>query len=101
MNVLVTGGAGTVAGIIACTQKEFGFEVFNLGNSDAVKLSYLSFLKKPSAKKPSSIANRCNRAMCHLLARTFQRRSGCWAMIRKSKSKKAFHVSWNGLRSTS
>jgi UDP-glucuronate 4-epimerase len=42
----------TVAGIIACTQKEFGYEVFNLGNSDAVKLSYLiELLEKAVGKK--------------------------------------------------
>jgi UDP-glucuronate 4-epimerase len=44
--------ADTVAGIIACTQKEFGYEVFNLGNSDAVKLSYLiELLEKAIGKK--------------------------------------------------
>jgi UDP-glucuronate 4-epimerase len=31
----------TVAGVIACTEREFGFEVFNLGESQTVKLSYL------------------------------------------------------------
>lgn len=31
----------TVEGILACTQKEFGFDVFNLGESQTVKLSYL------------------------------------------------------------
>jgi len=31
----------TVSGIIACTQKEFGFEIFNLGESQTVTLSYL------------------------------------------------------------
>ena len=42
----------TVAGIVACTQKEFGYEVFNLGNSDAVKLSYLiDLLEKAVGKK--------------------------------------------------
>jgi len=42
----------TVAGIIACTQKEFGYEVFNLGNHDAVKLSYLiELLEKAVGKK--------------------------------------------------
>jgi UDP-glucuronate 4-epimerase len=42
----------TVAGIIACTQKELGYEVFNLGNSDAVKLSYLiELLEKAVGKK--------------------------------------------------
>ena len=33
--------ADTLEGIIACTQREFGFEVFNLGESQIVKLSYL------------------------------------------------------------
>ena len=42
----------TVAGIIACTQKEVGYEVFNFGNSDAVKLSYLiELLEKAVGKK--------------------------------------------------
>ncbi len=31
----------TVQGVIAATQKEFGFEIFNLGESQTVKLSYL------------------------------------------------------------
>ena len=31
----------TVEGILACTQKQFGFDVFNLGESQTVKLSYL------------------------------------------------------------
>ena len=31
----------TLAGIIACTQKEFGFEIFNLGESQTVTLSRL------------------------------------------------------------
>lgn len=31
----------TVAGILACTKRELGYEIFNLGNYDAVKLSYL------------------------------------------------------------
>jgi UDP-glucuronate 4-epimerase len=44
--------ADTVAGILACTQKEFGYEVFNLGNSGAVKLSYLiELLEKAVGKK--------------------------------------------------
>jgi UDP-glucuronate 4-epimerase len=44
--------ADTVSGIIACTQKEFGYEVFNFGNSDAVKLSYLiELLEKAIGKK--------------------------------------------------
>jgi UDP-glucuronate 4-epimerase len=33
--------ADTLAGIMACTQKEFGFEIFNLGESQTVKLGYL------------------------------------------------------------
>jgi UDP-glucuronate 4-epimerase len=44
--------ADTVSGIIACTQKELGYEVFNFGNSDAVKLSYLiELLEKAIGKK--------------------------------------------------
>jgi UDP-glucuronate 4-epimerase len=31
----------TVDGVIACTQKKFGYEIFNLGNSRTVKLSRL------------------------------------------------------------
>jgi UDP-glucuronate 4-epimerase len=31
----------TLAGIIACTQREFGFEIFNLGESQTVKLNHL------------------------------------------------------------
>jgi UDP-glucuronate 4-epimerase len=31
----------TLDGIIACTQREFGFEIFNLGESQTVKLNYL------------------------------------------------------------
>ena len=45
----------TVAGIIACTQKEFGYEVFNLGNSDAVKLSYLIELLEKAVGKKATI----------------------------------------------
>lgn len=28
-------------GIIACTEREFGYEIFNLGESQTVKLTYL------------------------------------------------------------
>lgn len=31
----------TVDGIIACTEREFGYEIFNLGESQTVKLTYL------------------------------------------------------------
>lgn len=33
--------ADTVDGIIACTEKRFGYEIFNLGESQTVRLSYL------------------------------------------------------------
>jgi len=33
--------ADTLEGIIACTKREFGFEIFNLGESETVKLSRL------------------------------------------------------------
>lgn len=39
-------------GIVACTQKELGYEVFNLGESQTVKLSYLiELLEKELGKK--------------------------------------------------
>ena len=42
----------TVDGIIAATQKEFRYEVFNLGESQTVKLSYLiELLEKALGKK--------------------------------------------------
>src|SRR6266487_3419806 len=31
----------TVDGVLACTEKEFGYEIFNLGESETVRLSYL------------------------------------------------------------
>ncbi len=42
----------TVDGIMACTKKEFGFEIFNLGESQTVTLSYLiELLEKALGKK--------------------------------------------------
>lgn len=42
----------TVDGIIACTQKQLGFEIFNLGESQTVTLSYLiELLEKELGKK--------------------------------------------------
>jgi UDP-glucuronate 4-epimerase len=42
----------TLDGIIACTQKEFGYELFNLGESQTVKLDYLiELLEKSLGKK--------------------------------------------------
>jgi UDP-glucuronate 4-epimerase len=42
----------TVDGVIAVTGKEFGFEIFNLGESQTVKLSYLiELLEKALGKK--------------------------------------------------
>ncbi len=42
----------TLDGIIACTQKEFGYELFNLGESQTVKLDYLiGLLEKALGKK--------------------------------------------------
>src|SRR5947207_12231755 len=42
----------TVEGVIAATQKEFGYEIFNLGESQTVKLSYLiELLEKALGKK--------------------------------------------------
>ncbi|MGA3285160.1 MAG: SDR family NAD(P)-dependent oxidoreductase [Verrucomicrobiota bacterium] len=42
----------TLDGIIACTQKEFGYEIFNLGESQTVKLTRLiELLEKSLGKK--------------------------------------------------
>jgi UDP-glucuronate 4-epimerase len=42
----------TVDGVIACTQQEFGYEIFNLGESQTVKLGYLiELLEKSLGKK--------------------------------------------------
>ena len=45
----------TVEGILACTQKQFGFDVFNLGESQTVKLSYLIELLENSIGKKAVI----------------------------------------------
>lgn len=45
----------TVAGVIACTEREFGFEVFNLGESQTVKLSYLIELLENALGKKAVI----------------------------------------------
>ncbi len=44
-----------VDGIIACTAREFGFEVFNLGESQTVKLNYLIDLLEKSLKRSAII----------------------------------------------
>jgi UDP-glucuronate 4-epimerase len=42
----------TLEGILACTKKEFGFEIFNLGESQTVELDYLiSLIEKALGKK--------------------------------------------------
>ncbi len=42
----------TVDGVLACTRKQFGFEIFNLGESQTVQLSYLiELLEKALGKK--------------------------------------------------
>ncbi len=45
----------TVDGILACTQKEFGFDIFNLGESQTVKLSYLIELMENALGKKAVI----------------------------------------------
>jgi UDP-glucuronate 4-epimerase len=45
----------TVAGVIACTQKEFGYEIFNLGDSQTVTLSHLIELLENSLGQKASI----------------------------------------------
>ena len=45
----------TVDGVIACTQKEFGFEIFNLGESETVKLNRLIELLENALGKKAII----------------------------------------------
>jgi UDP-glucuronate 4-epimerase len=42
-------------GIVACTQKEFGYEIFNLGESQVVKLSYMIELLEDALGKKAII----------------------------------------------
>jgi UDP-glucuronate 4-epimerase len=42
-------------GVIACTQREFGFEIFNLGEAQTVKLSELIALIETALGKPAII----------------------------------------------
>jgi len=44
-----------VAGIEACTQKEFGYEIFNLGENQTVKLSRLVELLETALKKKALV----------------------------------------------
>jgi len=80
----------TVDGIIAATQKEFGFEIFNLGESQTVKLGRSSNCSKPrSAGKPSLTASRRSLATCRSRLPTLRRRARNLAIIRRSKSSRA------------
>jgi len=45
----------TVDGVMACTQKEFGFEIFNLGESETVTLSRLIQLLETALGKKATI----------------------------------------------
>ena len=45
----------TVDGVIACTQRKFGYEIFNLGNSQTVKLSRLIELLESAFGKKAII----------------------------------------------
>lgn len=45
----------TVDGILACTRQEFGFDIFNLGESQTVRLDYLISLLEKSLAKTANI----------------------------------------------
>ena len=45
----------TVDGIMACTRQEFGFDIFNLGESQTVRLDYLISLLEKSLGKAANI----------------------------------------------
>ena len=44
-----------VAGVMACTRREFGFEVFNLGESQTVRIDHLIELLEKALGKPAVI----------------------------------------------
>src|SRR5207249_7600415 len=44
-----------LAGILACTEREFGYEIFNLGESETVKLNRLIELLESSLGKKAII----------------------------------------------
>jgi UDP-glucuronate 4-epimerase len=50
----------TVDGIMACTRKAFGFEIFNLGESQTVRLSYLIELLESALGKKANIDRQPN-----------------------------------------
>ena len=45
----------TVDGILACTRQEFGFDIFNLGESQTVRLDYLIALLEQALGKTANI----------------------------------------------
>ncbi len=45
----------TVEGVIACSQKEFGYEIFNLGESQTVTLSHLIELLEKSLGQKAAV----------------------------------------------
>ena len=45
----------TVNGVLACTQREFGFDIFNLGESQTVRLDYLIALLEKALGKAAII----------------------------------------------
>jgi len=45
----------TVDGVMACTRQEFGFDIFNLGESQTVRLDYLISLLEKSLGKTANI----------------------------------------------
>lgn len=45
----------TVDGIMACTRQEFGFDIFNLGESQTVRLDYLISLLEKALGKTANI----------------------------------------------
>jgi UDP-glucuronate 4-epimerase len=45
----------TVDGVLACTRQEFGFDIFNLGESQTVRLDYLISLLEKSLGKTANI----------------------------------------------
>ena len=62
----------TVDGVMACTRQEFGFEIFNLGESQTVTLSRLVTLLEEAL-------GRRNQGTCRSRSPTSQRQRSAWA----------------------
>jgi UDP-glucuronate 4-epimerase len=77
----------TVDGVLACTRQEFGFEIFNLGESQTVTLSRLIELLEGALGRKALIDRQPLQPgdvpVCRSRMRTFPRPGRGWATIRR------------------